>query len=222
MSKKKKCFDNYITNDDVGLDPAPVYPGKWTRNNKGGVHISKCDYLENEAKKWVNKVADLPKYQTTSMCVKAELLAKHLKAMKVSFTHAKKLLISAESTIEPDSDNNDEQIEQREEVEQNEQDEQSDMEVDEQSDDDLEIDNRHLKESEIDKALQQSDEDLFADEEEVSSTVKESFKYKERKKQYATKYIDQSSSQDLLTQFSQVPKVIQESDEFKSRLSHLT
>ena len=61
-----------MNKDDVKIDRAPKYPGKWTRNNKSGSTLSRCEYLESEAKKWVDKVKDLDKYNTTSTTAKLD------------------------------------------------------------------------------------------------------------------------------------------------------
>ena len=205
-----------MNKDDVKIDRAPKYPGKWTRNNKSGSPLSRCEYLESEAKKWVDKVKDLDKYNTTSTTAKTHLLREHLGSMNVAFSRAKKLLINAESTIEEFDTESNEESNQLEETGNSDQ---SDMEVDEGEPDSR---SRHSKEIEVSQALQLSDDDMFADEAEITDTVKKSSKYKERKKNFVAKYVEEKSSQDLLTQFSQAPKVVKDSDEFKSRLCHLS
>ena len=40
-----------MNKDDVKIE----YPGKGTRNNKRGSTLSRCEYLESEAKKCVDK-----------------------------------------------------------------------------------------------------------------------------------------------------------------------
>ena len=130
-----------MNKDDVKIDRAPKYPGKWTRNNKSGSTLSRCEYLESEANKWVDKVKDLDKYNTTSTTVKTHLLREHLGSMNVAFSRAKKLLINAESTIEEfDTESN----EESNQIEETGNSDQSDMEVDEG-----ELDSRSRRSKEI-------------------------------------------------------------------------
>ena len=59
-------------------EPAPPYPGKWSRNNKSGIMLSMDEFLEEKASEWYNFVKVQSNYKNMFMTNKARLLLSHL------------------------------------------------------------------------------------------------------------------------------------------------
>ena len=58
--------------------PRPIYPGKWNRNNKAGSLLTKEEWMQDQAKLWVQKMQEKPLYKKTHLSKKALLLASYL------------------------------------------------------------------------------------------------------------------------------------------------
>ena len=223
MSGKK---DTYLKPLDIKLEPAPRYPGKWNKNHKQGSVLTRSEFIENEVRKWVNALAESEKYQATALSAKTIMLCDHLKKLNVSYSHTMRYLVKIESEIEkPDEDDGDtDQVSDQDEGDGNN----NEMEVDEPIDlvETNVMESRALREMEVTRAMQMDDVDLFADETNVSQVVKDSTQYKERKSVYTEHFVedkfDQASSQDILMQLSQVPKVVGESDLLRRKIEHLS
>ena len=226
MSKKT---DNYLKLSDIVLEAAPHYPGKWNRNNKEGSVLTRSEFIEHEVRKWVNALAELEKYQATPISAKGYLLCDHLKKLNVAYSHVKRYLLKVESEIErPDDDDGGGDQDRDEDVDHENDGDNNNMEIDEPIDlvEANEIESRNMKELEVAHAMQMDDVDLFADETNVSQVVKDSAQYYDRKIVYTEHFVkdtfDQASSQDILMQLSQVPKVVGESEMLKGKFGHLS
>ena len=59
-------------------EKAPEYPGRFSRNNLGGVTISRDKFLQDQTNKWVRHMSDKQEYKKTYMADKALVLLSHL------------------------------------------------------------------------------------------------------------------------------------------------
>ena len=58
-------------------EKAPPYPGKFCRNNKDGVTMTKEEWLQEQALQWVKFMQEKPAYTNTYLANKARLLLAH-------------------------------------------------------------------------------------------------------------------------------------------------
>ena len=70
----------FVTRNKVKDNPekAPEYPGRFSRNNQGGVTMSRDKFLQDQTNKWVRHMSDKQEYKKTYMADKALVLLSHL------------------------------------------------------------------------------------------------------------------------------------------------
>ena len=88
--------DLEIKLEDGPPDPAVRYPGKYGRNNKGGSLLTRDQFKEQAARRWVEYFGDSEKYANSRLSVKAKYLSHHLRALKVNVQEARALLVKVE------------------------------------------------------------------------------------------------------------------------------
>ena len=76
-----------LTGADNPPEKAPKYPGRWSRNNKSGLAISREEYLQQKTDEWFEYVKENPAYRLTAMAHKALSLYSHL---RLSFSKRKR------------------------------------------------------------------------------------------------------------------------------------
>ena len=67
-----------LTVADNPEERAPLYPGKWSRNNLNGSALSKNEYLEEKTSEWLEHVKNKEMYTKTSLPDKVKVLVLHL------------------------------------------------------------------------------------------------------------------------------------------------
>ena len=67
-----------LTVADNPEERAPLYPGKWSRNNLNGSALSKNEYLEEKTSEWLDHVKNKEMYTKTSLADKVKVLVLHL------------------------------------------------------------------------------------------------------------------------------------------------
>ena len=85
-------------------DPSPPkkYPGKYGRNNKDGTMITKEDWIQNEAKVWIDRMKMHEAYDESYFSVKVDCLLSWLRKQfpKITTKEAKTILYELEEAME--------------------------------------------------------------------------------------------------------------------------
>ena len=95
--------DNEISQRDCPADPAPQYPGKYSRINPNGSILSKQEFLDSAVKAWVDHFKESEKYESTRLSNKVTYLMQHLKHYKTARLTKKvvqAMLVKAEIPVE--------------------------------------------------------------------------------------------------------------------------
>ena len=231
-----------IVNEDCPPGKAPIFPGKKTRNNPGGVELSKSEFTDKVIRDWVKYFANKDKYQNTPWSVRTRYLVRFLKPLGVGMQVAKEKLIKVEKMLAEEADDfeivdedmdvevipgpesswylKDKYIKEGLEL--------SDYELFESGRDipDYVTDNKNYKKRETEYFLAMSDEELFKRYEHVPVSTRDTEAFKKRQEEYVERYMEdnfaQSSSQEILLKSSQTPVSVQDSETYKKRLSHLS
>ena len=173
MSHDKKVIR--ITVSDNPNEKAPQYPGMFRQNNKQGTILSRQEWLKEQTHKWVQHMSVKPAYTKTYLSDKALVLLSHLsntlitvgaKSNKKYYPLCKKLIITSEGRLSQEENKGDIQSEVDDGGELMEK---AVYDTDENgSDDDWSPDHkrrmRTRKEFELEKLLDNSDDELFKDE----------------------------------------------------------
>ena len=98
---------------DCDLPPAEKYPGKKYRQNPTGSSDfeTKNEWVENEASKWYEKMKDHPKFDSTPIYQKADILKKHLRKLNVAISEARQIIVKIEKGNVSDSESDSEEDE---------------------------------------------------------------------------------------------------------------
>ena len=101
-----------VTRIKVSDNPekAPGYPKKFSRNNKGGVPVSRDEFLQDLTDKWVGHMSEKPAYKQTYTADKVLALLSHLSNTLVQrqkssyrgedhYALCRKLIISSEERL---------------------------------------------------------------------------------------------------------------------------
>ena len=72
-----------LTEADNPPEKAPKYPGRWSRNNKSGLTISREEYLQQKTDEWFEYVQEKPAYNFTSMAHKSLYILLRLSFFKI-------------------------------------------------------------------------------------------------------------------------------------------
>ena len=96
----RRCPEDEISKENCPEFQPASYPGKFSRNNKGGSKLSRDEYKEEQVRKWVAHFGDSPKYDNTSLANKVIYLVQHLAPLKVKGTEARAILVKVESEKE--------------------------------------------------------------------------------------------------------------------------
>ena len=67
-----------ITVADNPPEKAPPYPGKYSRNQKGGATMTRDEWLQEHTDRWVHHMGGKPAYNQTYQSDKALVLHSHL------------------------------------------------------------------------------------------------------------------------------------------------
>ena len=235
-----------IRREDCPPGTAPLYPGKKSKDNPGGTKLSRSEFADRVITDWVKFFKDKDRYRSTPWSVKSTYLIIYMKPLGVGYQTAKTKLLDIERLIAEG-----ELLETKNEEMEIDYDEVKDFmwaamnhyEKDKEVDKWLALSDDKLFDGEL-KCLESvkktrryierakiyylglSDTDLFKKYENISLCIKDMPEFKLRHKQFAEVYMEehfqQSSSQEILEQMSQTPKVVQISDPYKERLQHLT
>ena len=257
----RRSTDDEISQGDCPEFQAASYPGKFSRNNKGGSKLSRAEYKEEQVREWVAHFDDNPKYDNTSLAHKVRYLIQHLALLKVKSKEARAILVKVESESEkellPEEANvrdqgeeqvNEEEDDQEEEEEEDDQKEEQEeggglgeeevmdfveagervsedeMTEEEEMETHQERESRALREFEIGKYLDKTDQELFLSSDIViPELVERSVGYNQRKENFINTYIEQEDfqdSQEILEVLSQAPAVVKGA--LKEKLQHLT
>ena len=83
-------------------EPAPAYPGRWSRNNTSGSTLTWQEFVQEETDQWLKYVIKSPSYSITYMADKIKCLMQHLrftKKSKLTQLQLRALIESAESRL---------------------------------------------------------------------------------------------------------------------------
>ena len=230
---------------------AQKFPGKFNKNNKDGTLLTKLEWQESEARKWVQGVKEFGDHENDKFSNRASALKNWLKntQLKFSKSEARELLVRLEAeniNDEVQTEDKDEQIDDNADLHSDEEIESMDvatafeeneefsggMEIEDGSQDmfaDMETiepnDKNRAgweKEEAIKRYLALSDEELMRCD--LPDIVSKDNRYLERQKIFVQNLLDTKleSSQDILNQMSQLPECVQNHHLLKDKISHLS
>ena len=232
---------DHLKVSDCDLPPAEKYPGKKYRQNPTGSSDfeTKNEWVENEASKWYEKMKDHPKFDSTPIYQKADILKKHLRKLNVAISEARQIIVKIEKGNVSDSESDSEEDENDKESDTEEMDTRDnfgdvsdEMEVEasqdmfaNSEDENEETMTRVEIEAMIDKVLSRPIAEVISEESSLHECVLASRRYKAIKNDYINSYINTElqgmSSQEVLDNFTQIPSYIRESDVFKVKLENM-
>ena len=91
-----------MTHDDCPQEPAPPYPGKFTRNNPNCTRLTKNAYMRKMIKDWIDHFEGNEKYENTYLCHKTLYLKHHMRVFiskMFQLKHLQELLVSVEAAL---------------------------------------------------------------------------------------------------------------------------
>ena len=106
-------------------EPAPPYPGKFWRNNKKGVAMTKEQWIQEQVFQWVVYMKDKPAYSRAFLSTKAKVLLPHLSkftsktrktrvtplwASKVDYPSCRRFIQEAERNLQLQQDTHEIQV----------------------------------------------------------------------------------------------------------------
>ena len=232
---------DHLKVSDCDLPPAEKYPGKRYRQNKTGSSdfATKHEWVESEASKWYEKMKDHPKFDSTPIYQKADILKKHLRKLNVAISEARQIIVKIEKGNVSDSESDSEEDENDKESDTEEMDTgdnfgdvPDDMEIEgsqdmfaNSEDENEETMTRVQIEAMIDQVLSKPIAEVISEESSLHECVLASRRYKAIKNDYINSYINTElqgmSSQEVLDNFTQIPSYIRESDVFKVKLEKM-
>lgn len=239
---KKKNYD---------FPDAIPYPGRFTKNNKKGTMLSRSEWMENEARRWVVGTKDTEEFENMPLGNRVLCMRFWLeKAFKtISKNELTPMLIRLESenvedeeqTQDVEEDDEDgptgeeqEPIEEEPYTQIENMEEDMDTEYDSSQDmfEGMEVVMENLPKSKkqiecdneqsIKNFLEMKDDDLMNIE--VPDFVLKDKRYLERQEKFVEQILNNQmeNSQDILNQMSQLPKCVQDHKLLRNRLGHLS
>ena len=205
MSKFK--YKEGIRIEDCPPGKAPLYPGKWSRNNKGGSDLSKSDFIDKVIKDWVLYFDNKEKYDETPWYNKTKYLVRYMEPLKVGKSVAKTKLIEIETSLAVEAESDELTNSQNINC--------SDMEIDKEVNSDKSRTERSRwdKFKNVENTLELNDKELFGGNIEIPEEVRKSIRYKQREKAY---YLDMPSKT-LFENPQNISTYTQNTSEFKEK-----
>ena len=244
-------MSNLLRAEDCPSGTAQFYPGKKTRNNPTGTHLSKDEYADKVISDWVKHFEDKERYKSAPWSNKASYLLEYIKPLKIGYKAAKSKLLNVERKIAVE--------EEGEDLTRSLSTHSKEMDIDTNEITEYSDSHRVAKDFEIDKLMTLSDRELFEDGLEVPDYLQNSRRFKKRQKEYflgleyekflekydaippnikglvefkqkhnlyAERFMDdnfaQSSSQEILIKLPETPSAIVNSEALNNRLCHLS
>ena len=213
------------------LSPPKKYPGKYGRNNQDGTLMTKGEWIQSEAKVWVDRMKNHESYDASYFSVKVDCLLKWLKKTfhKITTKEIKAILYELEegtenppevvTTAEEGQGTEDpsEDVEQME-MDYDERPKSPDMFDSDEMEEEASL-TRVEKENLIKEYAGKIDKDIIEREDSLPEFVKNSRIYKQQREEYIAEFVDRLfdryTSQDIANSMSQLPNFIQSNMKMK-------
>ena len=198
-------MSNRLRVEDCPAGTAPRYPGKQTRNNPNGTHLSKDQFADKVISDWVKHFEDKERYKKAPWSNKATYLLEYMKPLGIGYKAAKTKLLNIERMIAKE--------EEEEELTRSLSTHSKEMDIDTNEMAEYSDSCRVAKDFEIDKLLALSDREIFEDGLEIPDYLQNSRRYKKRQKEY---YLGLEYEQ-FLDKYDSIPANIKGLVEFKQK-----
>ena len=226
---------NMLKASHCDLSPPKKYPGKYGRNNKDGTLMTKEEWIQTEAKVWVDRMKKHESYDASYFSIKVDCLLKWLRKSfpKITTKEIKAILYEVEEETEepqevtttPEAGQGTKDLsefEEQMEMEYDERPSSPDMFDSDEMEEEVSL-TRVEKEKLIEEYAGKINKKIIEDEDSLPEFVKNSRIYKERKEEYIGEFVDQLferyTSQDIANSMSQLPNFIQNNMHMKDWLN---